>query len=291
MKKLLRMLAASVVLLLTACVQPEKQKPIITVTIEPQKYFAEKIAGDKFDIHTMVPGGSSPESFDPSPGALVNLSHSSAYFRIGYIGFEMAWMDKLQRNHPELKVYDNSQGIELIENSGHTCSDPSHHHEMDLTIDPHIWTSAANGEKIARNMLSAFIELDPDNKSYYEDNFNKLQQEIRQTNDSVHAMLDDQRGDAFIIYHPALTYLAQEYGLKQYSIENQGKEPSAASLKSLIDQVRESGAKVVFIQQEFDEKNARVIADELGLKVVQINPLSYNWNQELIDIAKALDDK
>lgn len=284
-------LLVSGVMFLLGCSQPQKQKPIVTVTIAPQRYFAEKIAGDKFEIHTMVPYGSSPESFDPSPGALVNLSNSKAYFKIGYIGFELAWMDKLQRNTPGMKVYDNSEGIELLENEDHNCSDPSHHHEVDQVIDPHIWSSPANGKKIAANMLKAFVELDPDNRSYYEQNYAELLKEIQQTTDSIDGMLRDQEGDTFVIYHPSLTYLAHDYGLHQYAIENQGKEPSAAYLKNLIDEVKGSGAKVIFIQQEFDAKNARMIGDELGLKVVSINPLSYDWNKELIEIAKALDDK
>ena len=93
-----------------------------------------------------------------------------------------------------------------------------------------------------------------------------------------------------MIYHPSLTYLAEEYGLNQMAIEENGKEPSAATLKNLIDKVSDSGAKVIFVQQEFDEKNAATIAKELGLKIVKINPLNYNWKEETINIAKAISD-
>ena len=64
------------IMALPGCKPARSEKPIVTVTIAPQQYFAEKIAGDKFEIRTMGPNGSIPESFDPSPGALVNLSHS-----------------------------------------------------------------------------------------------------------------------------------------------------------------------------------------------------------------------
>lgn len=281
---------------LSSCKSSGSDKPIVTVTIAPQAYFAEKIAGDKFDIQTMVPNGNSPESFDPSPNALVNLSHSKAYFRIGQIGFEQAWMDKLEQANPNMKVFDNSKGIALITGGEHSCAhhghDHAHDHDHDHgeAVDPHIWTSPANGMAIARNMLDAFIELDPANKSYYEANYDKLMKDIEQTSDSVDLLLKDMKGKSFVIYHPSLTYLANEYGMEQHAIENEGKEPSAAHLKDLIDKVRESGAHVIFIQQEFDEKNARMISDELGIKVVQINPLSYDWNKEMIDIAKALRD-
>ena len=69
-----------------------------------------------------------------------------------------------------------------------------------------------------------------------------------------------------------------------------GKEPSPAQLKQLVMTARENHAKVVFIQQEFDQKNAELIAKETGCRLVKINPLDYHWNTELIHIAKALAD-
>lgn len=276
---------------LSGCVQNKQQKPIVSVTILPQQYFAEKIAGDKFEIHTVVPNGSSPESYDPSPASLVNLSNSVAYFKIGYIGFELAWMDKLQHNAPEMKIFDTSKGIDLLVNEQHQCNNPAHHHEIEGGIDPHTWTSPANAEVIASNMRDAFIELDPKNRDYYEKNYAELLTEIHATRDSIASILKDNVGESFVIYHPSLTYLADEYGLHQFAIENQGKEPSAAFLKTLIDSVGNRNVKVIFIQQEFDEKNARLIAEEVGAKVVPINPLNYEWSKELIEIANALNEK
>ena len=94
MKKIIYILT---LLILCACTNtPQKNdKPIITVTLEPLRYFTEAIAGDNFQVISMVPKGSSPESYDPTPQQLVNLSQSQAYFRIVYICFEQAWMNKL----------------------------------------------------------------------------------------------------------------------------------------------------------------------------------------------------
>ncbi len=92
-------------LLMAACTGRSSQasnddeaKPVITVTLEPQRYFTEAIAGDKFKVVSMVPKGSSPETYDPIPQQLVSLGDSKAYFRIGYIGFEQTWMDRLMNN-------------------------------------------------------------------------------------------------------------------------------------------------------------------------------------------------
>jgi len=96
---------------------------------------------------------------------------------------------------------------------------------------------------------------------------------------------------SFIIYHPALSYLARDYGLKQYSIEFEGKNPSPSQMKALIDRARKEGINVVFVQQGFDTKNATVIANEIGGKVYVINPLAYEWDKELIRIAHILAGK
>ena len=284
-------------LLIWACGNNNVKKPIVTVTILPQQYFAQQIAGEYFDIHTMVPKGSSPESFDPSPSSLVQLNKSKAYFRIGGLGFELAWMNKLIQNNPHMMVFDTSKGISFLEDSHEDCADwgenqeecaEGHNHNHEGASDPHIWNSTKNAEVIAANMRDAFIQLDPKHRKEFETNYQNLIAQIRQTEDSLTDILKDLKGSSFLIYHPALTYWAHDYGLNQYSIENQGKEPSAAYIKALMDTVRGKNVRVIFIQQEFDSKNAQTIAKELNIPVRQINPLNYDWNQELIDMANAL---
>ena len=92
----------------------------------------------------------------------------------------------------------------------------------------------------------------------------------------------------FVIYHPALTYFARDYGLHQISIEEGGKEPSPAHLKDLIDVCRAENVGVIFVQPEFDKRNAETIAQQTGTRVVPINPLSYDWEEEMLNVAKAL---
>ena len=285
------------VLCLTACSskQQQSEKPTLTVTLEPLRYFTETIAGDKFKVVSMVPKGSSPETYDPTPQQLVNLDKSIAYLRIGYIGFEQAWMDKLTANAPHLKVFDTSKGIDVIREGEHGSSDHEHsnsgdhagHHHHEGGIEPHIWNSARNASVIARNIYAALCELDNANEPYYKHRLDSLQQIIAQTDTEVRSRLRN-ADTTFLIYHPALSYFARDYGLKQISIEEGGKEPSPAHLKELIETCRRDNARVIFVQQEFDTRNARLIADELGVTVVPINPLSYEWREEMINAANAL---
>ena len=282
MKKLIYILT---LFILSACgnTTQKSEKPILTVTLEPLRYFTEAIAGDNYEVVSMVPKGSSPESYDPTPQQLVNLSKSQAYFRIGYIGFEQVWMKKLEANSPDMKVYDTSKGIDLIRDKGHWHGD--HFHEGG--VEPHVWNSTQNALIIADNIYQALCELDSTHQEDYQKRLDVLKQTIRQTDANVRTLLE-KADSTFLIYHPALSYFARDYGLKQVSIEEGGKEPSPAQLKTLIETCRNENVHTIFVQQEFDQRNAQLIANELGVNIVSINPLSYDWVKEMIRIAEAL---
>ena len=261
----------------------KSEKAIITVTLEPLRYFTEAIAGENYQVVSMVPKGSSPESYDPTPQQLVNLSKSQAYFRIGHIGFEQAWMKKLEANCPDMKVYDTSKGIDLIRDKGHWHGD--HFHEGG--VEPHIWNSTQNALIIADNIYQALCELDSTHQADYKYRLDSLKQSIRQTDAETRRLLEN-ADSTFLIYHPALSYFARDYGLKQISIEEGGKEPSPAQLKKLIETCRNENVHTIFVQQEFDQRNAQLIAHELGINIVSINPLSYDWTEEMLRTAKGL---
>ena len=282
MKKLIYILT---LFILSACgnTTQKSEKPILTVTLEPLRYFTEAIAGDNYEVVSMVPKGSSPESYDPTPQQLVNLSKSQAYLRIGYIGFEQAWMKKLEANCPNMKVFDTSKGIDLIRDKGHWHGD--HFHEGG--VEPHVWNSTPNALIIADNIYQALCELDSTHQEDYQKRLDVLKQTIRQTDANVRTLVEN-ADSTFLIYHPALSYFARDYGLKQVSIEEGGKEPSPAQLKALIETCRNENVHTIFVQQEFDQKNAQLIANELGVNIVSINPLSYDWVKEMIRIAEAL---
>lgn len=294
--------------LLTACGSKQTGEKIVTVTIEPQRFFAEKIAGDKFVINCVVPSGQSPETYDPTPKQMVEIGKSMAYLRIGHIGFEQVWMPKIEENNPNLKIFDVSEGMKFVkeeeeegeshkdeehahegEHAGHT-HEAGHHHHHPGGVDPHIWSSVEGAKVIAYNTLNAFVELDKENTEYYWKNYNTLMADIDKTEATIKQLLEPLKDRTFIIYHPALTYFAEEFNLTQLCIEMDGKEPSPAQLKKLVETAKSEHAQTVFIQQEFDKKNAELIAKETGCRLVTINPLDYDWSKELIHIAKALTD-
>ena len=285
-------------LLLAACTgrasknnNGDEEKPVITVTLEPQRYFTEAIAGDKFKVVSMVPKGSSPETYDPVPQQLVSLGDSKAYFRIGYIGFEQTWMERLMNNTPHIQVFDTSKGIDLILNNGNHDHNHGHgtHDGHIHAVEPHVWNSTANALIIAGNTYKALSQLDKANDAYYMARYDSLCHRIQYTDSLIRQQLSaPEAAKSFMIYHPALSYFARDYGLHQISIEEGGKEPSPAHLKKLIDLCKAEDVRVIFVQPEFDKRNAETIAQQTGTKVVPINPLSYDWEEEMLDVAKAL---
>lgn len=276
------MVACCIVALASCGVGEERGTlPTLTVTVEPLRYFTEAVAGNRFRVVSMVPEGGNPETYDPTPQQLVLLSKSKAYFRIGYIGFEKAWMGRIEDNMPDLPFYDMSEGVQLIHDDGHR-------HTSGGNVDPHIWNSVPNARLIAENVCKALCELDSSGRAYYKNRMDSLARVF----DETERQIREEMGAAdpvFLIYHPALSYFARDYGLRQICIEEEGKEPSPAHLKNLIGICRKEGVRVAFIQQEFDRRNAGLVANELDLKLVTINPLDYHWDREMLRIARSLN--
>jgi zinc transport system substrate-binding protein len=258
----------------------------LSVTIEPQKYFLRAIAGNHYDVDCLIPSGIDPESSDFTPARMAMLDKSVAYFETGRLSIENIMIEKALQRNSQLKIVDCSAGIDFLEDTHE--SDNELYHYGHAGKDPHIWSSVKSAKIMAENIRKALVEMDTANETDYNANYDKLIAEINNTDSIIKSYLIQAPSKAFIIYHPALSYFANEYGLTQYTIEHEGKNPSPAQLKELIDKTKAEGVRTVFVQQEFDAKNAETVAEAIGGKIIRINLLSYNWSEEMIKIAKTL---
>lgn len=293
MKYKLILIVAIIGMISGSCKPPRTDKPeTLSVTIEPQKYFLSTLAGNHFDINCVVPGGSNPESADFTPSQMMALDKSAAYFKIGYLSIENILIDKVSEGNTNLLIIDCSEGITPIGDAHTHCNETGHSHDHSHHAhaggDPHTWSSVKSAKIIAENMYRGLLQIDKANEAHYTKNYNTLIAEFNHTDSIIRSYLDKAPSKSFIIYHPALSYFADEYGLTQYSIEHEGKNPSPSQLKELIDKAKTEGIKTIFIQREFDTKNAETIAEAIGGKTVPINLLSFHWSEEMIKIAKAL---
>lgn len=285
--KLTIMLCAACLCLWTGCrpQQTERQghakDSVITVSIEPLRYIAERIAGDDYKVTTLVPKGSSPETYEPTPEQMMQLSGSIACFTVGDLGFERTWTGRLQQAAPGVPFIATADGIERME--GH-----AHGHSDEAEGDPHVWTSPARMATIAQRICEALCQTDTARAELFKSRLRGVLEEIRATDDSIRTLLGNASPKAFLIYHPALTYFAHDYGWTQIAIEKDGKEPSPAQLADLIRRCKAQRVRTIFVQQEFDRRNAELIARETGTRITVINPLAYDWAGELLKIAQTL---
>ncbi|MDA3822904.1 MAG: zinc ABC transporter substrate-binding protein, partial [Bacteroidales bacterium] len=229
-----------------------------------------------------------PATYEPTPSQLTSLSKTSLYLKMGYTGFEMAWMEKLASLNSEMNIVNLSDGIDLImEENAH---DNQHHDHGHGGIDPHTWLSPKNAKIISQNTYKALSSAYPELEEIFNENLTKFITEIDSLDAYISASLSELSSRAFFTYHPSLSYFARDYGLEQYPLELGGKTPSAAHMKYLVDKGQEKNIGVVFLQMQFDQKNAEVLADEINAEIVQINPLDQEWYKQMIFIADKLKD-
>jgi zinc transport system substrate-binding protein len=255
-------------------------KPVIAVSILPQKFFVEKIAGDKYEIIVMIPPGSGHENYDPTPQQIIRLSKAIVYFKNGYLDFENNWVEKFLDNYPNLKFVNLSKKIDLIDSF-----ETGRHRDA---IEPHTWMSPVNVKKMAKSIYETLVEIDVKNESYYTDNYRQFLNDLDQLQATMMKKFQDITSNSFIIYHPALTYYARDFGLKQYSIEMDGKLPSAYHIRALIDIAKRENINAILVQKQYDKSKAEILANETGSSIIEIDPLNENWEQEMIDITNKL---
>lgn len=300
MKKFLTTFAA--ILLLVGCAEaPKTDSNTLYVSILPLKSLVGGIVGNDFDVRVLVPAGASPETFEPTPRQYVDLNRAQLIFNVGLIDFETTLLGKLEAQE---KVIDLSRGIELIagscshahgkkaaqgsqaesgteerESTVHadshasgTPAEPAHGHSHAHGIDPHVWTSPKALQRMAANAYEAIHALWPDSVKYTE-NHARLQEQLAALDARTAEKIAASGVRYFIIYHPALTYYARDYGLQQVAIEDDGKEPSARALARLIEQARRDGVRTIFYQSQFPASAVEVIARDIEAQSVAIDPL------------------
>lgn len=276
-------------LFLTACLiiscgrkGSDSGEKIITVSIAPFKYFVEQIAGDDFKVNVMVPAGADPHTYEPFPEQINKLRKSVAYISNGYLGFELNWLDRFYETNMSMKRLSLGDGIDPLTTE--------HHHENGHIegADPHYWVSPKCALVMASSVKGMLCELNPLHKQEYETNYQLLISKIQEIDKRARELFSEVPDKSFMIYHPNLAYLARDYGLEEIPVEFEGKEPSPSRMRELIDRARKDKLKTIFVQVEYDTKNAKAIAGEIGAQIILIDPLSENWQKSTTDIIDAV---
>lgn len=277
--------AIAVLVALTSCSggNARSDKPVLMVSIEPQRQILEQIAGDDYLVKTMLAKGSDPETFDPSAAERAAADRADIYFSTGVLPFE----HKLQHNISAAYV-DTSDGVDFIYGThGHHHDEESdgHHHHGHGAADPHYWSSVAGARAIARSMTAALVRADADKADTFTRRYRSLMAHYDSLEQKLHTIAAAAAGRTFAVWHPSLSYFARDYGLRQLSLGQEGKEMSAIGLRQAIDRAAADSVTVFFFQQEYDSRQAETLCSSIGARLININPMAYDWEGQLLLIA------
>lgn len=242
-------------------------------SVPPLAWFVERIGGGSVPVTVMVPPGASPALYDPSLTQLRAVDAARLYIAVGHprFPFERAWLAALTEGRPGLRVI----------RSGAACAtDPA---------DPHLWLSPECARTIARTVADALAEELPSASEEIAARRDSVLREIDEVDAALADALSPHAGRSFLVFHPALGYLARSYGLEQMAIQRGAAEPSPAEVAAVLREAREKGVDEVFVQPQFSTEAARTVAERLAEgRVVTVDPLASDWPSMMRSLGTAL---
>jgi zinc transport system substrate-binding protein len=262
--------------------------PKVFVSIQPQKYFVDRLAEGIVQTEVLVKPGHSPASYAPSPRQMGRLSESLFLFSIG-VPFEKVLLPKMSAVCPKVKIVDSTLSIKrrtmLVEQK---CEDGCNHSHG--APDPHVWLDPANAIIISTNIASTLKEKFPDFSEKIQSRLDKLIVELNDLDAELKVSLKGLSGKTLLVFHPAFGYFADRYGLVQKAIEVQGKDPSPRQMVQIIRQCKKEKVRVIFVQKEFSTKAAKTIADSINGRVQTTDHLMEDYFKCLRTMAEAFKE-
>lgn len=250
---------------------------VIVVSIEPQRNIVEHLVDSSYSVVTMLTSGSNPETFEPTMKERAKVDSAKVYFATGVLPFE----EQLQESARNTNFVNTSFGVSFIfDTHGHNHGDE--HHGI---ADPHYWSSVEGARQIARNVVCSLKELYPADSTNLTIRLIEYESHLDSLKEAVKTRLSGHEDEAFAVWHPSLSYVAREYDLHQISVGAEGKDLSAKGLKEAIEKAKNANVKVFFFQKEFDSRQAVSINEGIGSRLIEVQPLDYDWEKQLINVA------
>lgn len=245
--------------------------PQVLVSVPVYKQFIQEIAGDTVQVQLMVPVGASAHTYEPSPRQMTQASKADLWFITGET-FETKAVKAIQSYNRNFKSVDLRANLALIKDGESQCTHCKCHPDG---LDLHFWLSPRLAKIQVQTITKALQERYPAYSSMYQNNSLKVQEKLDALNKDMTALLGDGSTKRLIVVaHPAYAYMERDYGIIQKSIEIEGKEPSPRQMTELIRNARTSGVKIIYTEPQYPSKGAKLIAQEIGGTVVELDPYS-----------------
>ncbi len=270
--------------------QDAKETPLVAVSVLPQQYFAQRVAGDRAQVMVLVGPGQSPHSYEPSPRQMAQLGSAKIWFTTG-VEFEIALEPKIRAQYPSLRIVDSTEGIsyrtlEAHHHEGEETEEADHDEEG--TKDPHVWLGKEAAKIEAAHMRDALVALDPEGEADYGRNYDAFASDVDALFDGLKKDLASMEGSTVFVFHPSFGYLFDELGITQEAVETGGKEPTPKAIAKLIEEAKADGVKVIFVQKQFSKTAARSIAEAIGGTVEELDPLAPDWMDNIRRMGEVL---
>ena len=279
----------------------------IHVSILPQKFFVQQIAGDLARVSVLVAPGKSPATYSPTPSQVKSLANSQVFFRIG-VPFENGFIHKIHDLAREVRIVDTRRGIDLLEmeehdhahHQGHGDPHEDEHHgeehhddhgdaeEDHAGADPHIWMDPLRVKQQADTIFKTLVELAPEHEAAFKANHARFTAELDALHREISQVLAPCRGKKLFVFHPSFGYFTQAYGLEQVAVEQMGKAPKGKQLAKIIKWMKQEKARMIFVQPQFDAHAAGKIAQAIQGGVVSVDPLSLSYMDNLKQMARTI---
>ncbi len=255
----------------------------IITSFYPMEEFTSKVAGDLADVEVLIPPGTEPHDWEPTPQDIAKMTEASmiVYNGAGMEGWIDQVKDSLGSNGPVL--VEASKGVQILqgteeedhehegeEEAGH--SEEAHDHGG---FDPHVWLSPKQAQNEVKNIEAALVQLDPTHANQYKQNADAYIKELTQLDSDYTKGLSNTKRKDFITQHAAFAYMARDYGLTQVPISGLSpeQEPTAAQMAKVVDFAKQHSVKTIFFETLVSPKIAETIANEVGAKTAVLNPL------------------
>lgn len=309
MKKILFPLALVSALILAACSSEEgtsnesqsqnassgEQLSIYT-TVYPLEYFTERIGGDLVTVQSVYPPGADEHTFEPSQQDMIKFAEADKLFAIG-LGLESfipSAKETLANQNVEIvELADFISDDSLLEGEQHTeegHSEEEHAEEADShashdhgALDPHLWISPTLSAELSKSILNELIEVSPENEEEFTANFEALEADLADLDESFKIMVSEADRDTFFVSHAAFGYWVKDYGLQQIAVAGLSTqdEPSQKELAAIVDQAKEQNISYILTEQNVSSKLTDIIRTEVGAETLPLHNIGVLTDEDI----------
>jgi zinc transport system substrate-binding protein len=272
--------------------QAKKPALKIAVSIPPMQEWVSRIAGDRASITLVLPPGSSPHAFEPSPRQLAELGQADIWFTIS-VEYEYSLRPKVSAMFPKLSIVDVTKNVKFrtLRPGEQETGEPASAGQLDPALtnrDQHTWLGYEQAKAEITFIRDTLIAKDPAGTEVYKKNYDAYLKEIDAVYNSLRTKLAPLAGSKVFVYHPAFGYFLDMFNITQEAVELGGKEPTQKELTALVELAKKERAKAIFVQAQFSQSAAQAVAKAVGAAVVPIDPLASDWLANLGRMGQAL---